>query len=215
MEALKKADIISIFRFIRDNMENHKDELTRLDSELGDGDLGLTMCKGFQVICNDCDQHKDETDIGAFIKLLGLAMSDAVPSTMGTLLSLGIIKSRKAVAGKQEIEAADTAKMLSAAADAISTCGKTRRGDKTILDALYPALDSLQAKLQQNCSLKEAIGAALDGAEAGAANTKNMKSTIGKAAVYGEQSIGKQDPGATVAVIILEGIFNFLNSSRD
>lgn len=214
MTQLKKQDVILIFQSIRDNLEKHKDELTKLDSELGDGDLGLTMCKGFQIICNNIEQLKSESDIGVFIKRLGLAMSDAVPSTMGTLLSLGIMKAGNAVEGKQQIDVQDTAKMLSSAADAIAACGKTKRGDKTILDALYPALDKLQKKLAQDCSFQEAARATWDGAAAGAESTKKMKSTIGKAAIYGEQSIGKQDPGATVAVIIFEGIFYCLNANH-
>lgn len=212
VNSLKKRDVEAAFQSIRENIERHKDELTALDSALGDGDLGITMCKGFRVICDSFGDSEAETDIGNFIKQMGFAMSDAVPSTMGTLLSMGIVKAGNAVTGKTEIGADDLPKMLGDAADAIARCGKTKRGDKTILDALYPALEELRKAVSQNCSLEDAARRAWDGARAGAESTKKMKSTIGKAAIYGDQSIGKQDPGATVAALIFEGIWNSVSS---
>lgn len=209
MDSLNNENVAAILVSVKDRIKEKKQELTKLDSELGDGDLGLTMDKGFSAICSSLEKYKGEPDIGKFIKQLGFCMADAVPSTMGTLLSIGIIKAGGTVAGKPEITIEDLPDMLRSAADTISMRGKTKRGDKTILDAMYPALDEMQKAVSQKASFKNIFEAALSGARAGAESTKQMKSTIGKAAVYGDQSIGKQDPGATVMVHIFEGICNY------
>ena len=215
MEYIDKKDLFGIFTSIRDVIRINRDELIRLDSELGDGDLGLTMVKGFDSIVENLGNYADETDIGKLLKKAGFIMSDAVPSTMGTFLSIAILKSGDAVKGKDKIEPADMPVMLRNAIDAMVQRGKAKkRGDKTILDALFPALDELEAALSAGKPIKDAVGAAYTGAKRGTEETKKMKSTVGKAAVYQEQSIGKQDPGATVGMYIFEGIYKYLSGQK-
>ncbi|MHB8065652.1 MAG: dihydroxyacetone kinase subunit L [Ruminiclostridium sp.] len=213
MLTIVKKDIIDIFFLIFQKIKENKDELTRLDSELGDGDLGITMYDGFSAICDSFGKFENVKDMGILFKKIGFVMGETVPSTMGTLLSIGLVKAGDVVKDKEVITLEDTPLMLSNVIAAMVQRGKAKnRGDKTILDALYPALTELENAVKAKSSLREAFENASSGAKAGVEATKLMKSTVGKAAIYGDQSIGKQDPGATVAMYIFEGIANYFRT---
>lgn len=211
---LGKKDVVGIFSSVRDKIRENKAELIRLDSELGDGDLGLTMDKGFTEVVDNFSNLEKESNLGIFFKKAGLAMAKAVPSTMGTFLSLGLIKAGDAIMGKESITLEDAVEMLKAAIGIMVQKGKAKkRGDKTILDAFFPALDELEKACARKETLAAAFAMASEGAKKGAESTKLMKSTTGKAAIYGEKSIGKQDPGATVGMFIFEGITAYLGGT--
>lgn len=210
MNELNKNDVIEIFKAIHANVSTNRDYLIKLDSELGDGDLGLTMEAGFCKICETVDSLRDEKDLGVFIKKLGFAMAGAVPSTMGTLMASAIMKSGEAVAGKEVITAEDLPQMALFGIAGMERRAKGRRGDKTILDALYPAYEAMDKAVKENKSMNEVLQAGYEGAKKGLEETKLMKSALGKAAVFGDKTVGKQDPGATVAVIVYEAITGYV-----
>jgi dihydroxyacetone kinase-like protein len=209
MDYINKSNVIGIFYEINNTIQEKKEELLTLDSLIGDGDLGLTMSAGFGKICENFSKLETENDIGIFLKKSGLAMAGAAPSTMGTLMATAIMKSGDAVQGKWHIDKQDIPNMLKNAIAGIEQRGKAQRGQKTILDLFYPVYESCQYAVNEDKSLQEVFRMAYDAAKKGVEDTKTMQSVHGKAAVYREKSIGKQDPGATVGLYIFEAIYAY------
>ena len=209
MDRIIISDIIEIFKEIKTVIDDKKEELLRLDSVMGDGDLGLTMEAGFTKICDNFIKLEGESNISNFLKKSGFAMAGAAPSTMGTLVATGIMKSGDPVKDKEYIELEDLPKMLMCAISSIEMRGKAKRGEKTLLDSLYPALEEMEKSIKVGGSFATVIEAAYGGTKQGVQDTKALKSVHGKAAIYGEKSIGKQDPGATAVMFIFQGINNY------
>ena len=197
--AAKKA-----LRAIRELMEANRDHLIELDSVIGDGDLGLTMTKAFAA----ADDHlaaSDETDIGKLFSQAGMAMAKAAPSTMGTLVATGFMRGGKAVRGKTALEPGDVAAFFRAFADGVMERGKTKPGEKTIVDVLDPVATALAEGAAAGGDLASLAKVAREACEAGLLAAKGMMSQHGKAAIYREQTIGKPDPGATAGAFVVEG----------
>lgn len=205
METINKLKLKEILGNILESMQDAKDELIALDGAMGDGDLGLTMCKGFEAIYQKID-ILEETDMGKLMMKLGMKMNSVVPSTMGTLISTCFVKSAPKAKGKSELNLTDLVEMGKAAVDGVMQRGGSKIGDKTMLDALAPAINALEQSLSENKTLAEAQQAAYQASIEGVEKTKTLKSVHGRAAYYNEQSIGKQDPGATAVMYIFRGI---------
>jgi dihydroxyacetone kinase-like protein len=209
MDWIDKKDVIGIFNEIRKIFSDQKEELLRLDSAIGDGDLGLTMEAGFIKICGNFSNLESESDMGVFLKKSGFAMAAAAPSTMGTLIATAIMKSGDVVKGKTCINKQDIPAMIKSAISGIEQRGKAQRGEKTILDSLYAAYESCEAAVSKDLPLAEVFRLTYEGAKKGVEDTKAMQSVHGKAAVYREKTIGRQDPGATAGMYIFKGIYDY------
>jgi dihydroxyacetone kinase-like protein len=209
MDWIDKKDVIGIFNEIRKIFSDQKEELLRLDSAIGDGDLGLTMEAGFIKICGNFSNLESESDMGVFLKKSGFAMAAAAPSTMGTLIATAIMKSGDAVKGKTCINKQDIPAMIESAISGIEQRGKAQRGEKTILDSLYAAYESCEAAVSKDLPLAEVFRLTYEGAKKGVEDTKAMQSVHGKAAVYREKTIGRQDPGATAGMYIFKGVYDY------
>lgn len=205
METIRKEELTDIFDAVLRSMEAAKEELIELDGAMGDGDLGLTMCSGFQAVCDEI-RVLEEEDIGKLLMKLGMKMNATVPSTMGTLVSTCFVKAAPKAKGKTGITLADLAEMGKGAVAGVMERGKTKLGDKTMLDALAPAVDALEAASAAGKSLKDAWLDAYAAAKEGVEKTKSMQSLHGRAAYYREKSVGRQDPGATAVMYIIRGI---------
>lgn len=205
METIRKEELTDIFDAVLRSMEAAKEELIELDGAMGDGDLGLTMCSGFQAVCDEI-RVLEEEDIGKLLMKLGMKMNATVPSTMGTLVSTCFVKAAPKAKGKTGITLADLAEMGKGAVAGVMERGKTKLGDKTMLDALAPAVDALEAASAAGKSLKDAWLDAYAAAKEGVEKTKSMQSVHGRAAYYREKSVGRQDPGATAVMYIIRGI---------
>jgi dihydroxyacetone kinase-like protein len=202
MGAMRRDDIIRIMCRLSALMEEHAQQLTELDAALGDGDLGLTMPRGFRAACEEI-AGADETDIGKILMRAGMAMARAAPSTMGTLVATGFMRGGRAIVGSEELTTGGLAAFFQAFVNGVMERGKAKPGEKTIIDSLKPAADVLTAAGSEEVgpALEKALGASAAGLEA----TKEMVAKHGRPAYYGEQSRGKQDPGATVGVLIVKG----------
>lgn len=204
-DSITGGDVKAIFSEIKDEMVKNKDYLCELDAVMGDGDLGITMSEGYSRIVEGINDT-DESNLGKMIVKAGTIMASAVPSTMGTLMATAIMRAGKEVGDVKEISLQDIVRMGYAAVDGIKQRGKAERGEKTILDSLIPAVESIERNLAQNKEIylvfRDAYSAALNGAEA----TKQMKSVHGRAGWYGEKSVGKQDPGATACMLVFKAL---------
>lgn len=211
MDKLNANDIKGIFKSIRDVVDLNKTYLIELDGVMGDGDLGITMSFGFNKIVESLDNLNIE-DIGMLIMKAGMIMADEAPSTLGTLVATGMIRGGKALKSKKEIGLEDIIEGNNAALNGMMERGKSKRGNKTILDSLFPALDALVESKNQGKNLKEALNSAYSASKEGAENTKAMKSVHGRAAFYGDKSIGNIDGGAVLGSYLYEGANNYIQN---
>ncbi len=191
------------FAAIAQAMTHNKELLTKLDSAAGDGDLGISMEQGFGAVVAFLDQC-DETDLGVLLMRTSGVLNEASPSTLGTVLSVGLMTGGKTLKGKTEAAAADFAQFMEVGCQGIMTRSKSAPGEKTILDALLPAARALREAADAGKDLPEATALAAQAAAKGCEDTLKMKAVHGRAAYYAEKSIGLQDGGATVAKIIFE-----------
>lgn len=210
MEKIDKNGLKTILGHILDVMNEKKDYLIELDAAMGDGDLGLTMTKGFQTVYDEID-NIDSEDLGTILMKLGMKMNATVASTMGTLISICFLKSAKEVKGLKEIGLQEVAKMALAAVNGVSERGKAKVGDRTMLDALSAGADALVKASEEGNSLKEAFDKAFKAAEDGVEKTKDMKPVFGRAAYYAEKALGTPDSGSVAVMFIFKGIKESFN----
>lgn len=213
MEMLSKGDtnmldtakMTEIIRAIAARMETEKDYLTQLDNEIGDGDHGINMVRGFNAVMDKLPEWENG-DIGALLKGTGMQLVSNVGGASGPLYGTAFMKAGNVLKGKSEIEAADFAASLDAAIGGVKLRGKSTEGEKTMLDALCPAHKALTEAIAAGDELKAALQKAVAAAEEGVEYTKTIAATKGRASYLGERSIGHQDPGATSSLYILQEI---------
>lgn len=209
--ALTMQNIEAMINRIRDTMVANQDYLIELDQALGDGDLGLSMTKGFTEAAKAVHES-ESSDIGRVLVQAGMVFNNAAPSTMGTLMATALMRAGKSVSGKESVDLADLVDMGEAAVKGIMDRGKAKVGEKTILDALVPAVEALKAGAQVGESYGPAFEKAYAASLAGLEATKNMMPEHGRARYYREKAIGKQDPGATAAMLVTKALKEYFTS---
>ena len=196
--------LCKIITSISDIMTENKDYLVSLDQQNGDGDLGISMSSGYEAVKNYVIAS-EERDLGKLLMKCSSVFNEAAPSSLGTITAFGFMGMAKALKGKEEATFAECADALDAGLNKIMEKAKSKPGEKTIRDALYPAIEVLKNSdgSDKVAALKSAAEAAAEGSE----NTKNMKSVHGRAAYYAEKSIGTLDGGSVVGKLIFEAIY--------
>ncbi len=210
---LTAADIKSIIGEIKKIVDTKKETLTELDSRMGDGDLGITMTKAFSA-ANDEAGKSDEKNPGRLLTRLGMIIAKTAPSTMGTLIATGFMKGGKAIEQAAAIGPEEGAVFFETFVRSIMERGKSVPGNKTIIDTLYPAAMAFREEANNQQSLDQAIRAAYTASLSGLEASIQMKAQHGRAAYYQDQSIGKQDGGATVGTYLIEGFYNHITAPR-
>ena len=195
-----------IFSHLKRIMDENREKLTELDSVMGDGDLGITMQKGFTAAHAEVQGFTGK-EAGQLLLKTGMKIAQAAPSTMGTLLGRGFMKGGKAILNTESLSLSDLSLFFRAFTDGIMEAGKTKPGNKTIVDALDPASKALEEASEEGKNLADGIQMAYRAAQEGVEHTKGMKAQHGRAAYYQEKSIGVTDAGATVGALILEGFY--------
>jgi dihydroxyacetone kinase-like protein len=148
----------------------------------------------------------EEADAGKLLATCGMNFNKASPSTFGTLLASGFLGAGQAVKDKQELAIDDMMLAAQGAVDGIKKRGKADVGDKTMLDALVPAVETFNKQYQGTGNLNEALDAAVAAAEAGMKSTIDMKAKYGRASWHQEKTIGVQDAGATAMYYLIEAL---------
>lgn len=184
-------------------IEAEKDYLTQLDNEIGDGDHGINMARGFAAVEKKLPSLSDG-DIGSLLKGVGMQLVSTVGGASGPLYGTAFMKAGMACKGLTELDGPALVKAMEAAVDGIKMRGKATEGEKTMLDALCPALKAMQEAVASGKSLKEALTEAAAAAEKGVEYTKTIIATKGRASYLGERSVGHQDPGATSSLYLLQ-----------
>jgi len=198
---VKKPDLLAALEKITRGVEKNLDYLGELDGKSGDGDLGLSMKAAFDAVNQAAAAYPGE-DLGMLFLNAAMACNRAAPSTMGTLLSAGLMALAKEYKGQEELSDAEIISLPRLFGGGIQSRGKAKLGDKTILDALLPYADALEANFAETQNLKEASMKAAQVAEFAAEATKGMQAKIGRAKWLGERANAYADGGATLWAII-------------
>lgn len=181
----------------------------QLDSIVGDGDFGYSLRNGFEVVLSDYESF-DRTSVGTVLKKVGFTISGKVGGVSGPIWGTAFLRAAAAAGDRTELSPEDVIEMLRAAIAGIMQRGGASLGEKTLLDALVPAVDSLEASLADPATREDrgvaAIQKAADVAVQAAEDTKGMLAMRGRAAYTGERSIGSVDAGATAIGVILQAI---------
>ena len=197
---------------IQRTMVSNKDYLIELDQQNGDGDLGISMAQGYSAIASYLS-GTDEEDMGRALLKCSSLFNEAAPSTLGTITSFGFMGMAKALKGKREASLAEWAEALDAGLKLIMDRAKSKAGDKTILDALIPGVEALKENAAKG--KVEALALASAAAAQGSEATRAMKSIHGRAAYYGDKSIGIIDGGSVVGRLIFESLAGWAAAEKE
>lgn len=200
MSSFKNSDGKIIVENLIKTIQENKEYLSKIDGEIGDGDHGINMNKGF-TICGERISGKD-LNLAESLKQLAMVLMMEIGGSMGPLYGTMFFEMSKAAAEKEEIDSQVFADMLTNAATGIQSLGEAKVGDKTLLDTFIPALEAFKE------SMEEGFAAALDkmiaAAEKGKDSTVDLVAKVGRASRLGERSRGVLDAGATSCYLLLE-----------
>jgi phosphoenolpyruvate---glycerone phosphotransferase subunit DhaL len=186
-----------------------KQYLTGLDAAIGDGDHGINMDRGFQTVLVKLAPVRDK-DAGTLLKTTGMALVGSVGGAGGPLYGTFFLRAGAALDGKSEVSDKELVSALEAGLKGVVERGKANRNDKTMVDALAPAIERARQYVDEGAPLEEALAAAADAAEEGMKATIPLKALKGRASYLGDRSIGHQDPGATSSYLMLRALSDSL-----
>jgi dihydroxyacetone kinase-like protein len=195
--------VIRFLEGIAARIKQHRDELTQLDSPIGDADHGINLDRGFTAVLGKLPTVADK-DIGTILKTTGMTLVSTVGGASGPLYGTAFIRAGMALADRYELSEGEVVAALEAALEGIIARGKANRGDKTMVDAIGPGIDALKEAMAGGEDLAGAMRKAVAATEAGMKGTIPMLALKGRASYLGERSIGHQDPGATSAFYIAQ-----------
>ncbi len=204
---IRSQQVIEALKRVADALETQHEYLTELDQAMGDGDLGITASK-ISAALKEYAAGSTGDDLGQYLASAGMAVNRAAPSTMGTLLATALMRAGKETSGLDALSGKHLVVMLEAADQGIQERGKAKPGDKTIVDALHPAAQTLKSALEEEADLKKAGDKMLAAAEKGLEDVTPLQSRIGRASWVGERTKGLVDPGCALFVVILKAILN-------
>jgi len=207
LEATTVATAVSVTAWMREAsaaVAAEADHLTQLDSAIGDGDHGVNMTRGFHAVVEAVDGTEEPP--GRTLILAGKTLVSKVGGASGPLWGTALRRAGRAVGGAGTLDGTRLVTALSAGLAGVVELGAAEPGDKTMVDALGPAIDALRAALDAGEPLDAALEAAADAADAGARATVPMQARKGRASYLGERSVGHQDPGATSTALIVRAL---------
>ena len=205
MERSSLENVKLVVRTIAQTAVDNEKYFGDLDAVVGDGDFGYSLAGGFEKVLLDWDTI-EYNNIGTFLKKVSLIITSRIGGTSGPIWGTAFLRAGTVAGDKQELEGTDVIAMLRAAIEGIKKRGQTDLGDKTLLDALVPAVDQLELALSASTdvpiALKQAAAVARERAEA----TRELLAKRGRAAYSGERSIGTLDAGAVAVAVMFEQV---------
>ena len=199
MSLINRETTVRWMELFAAQMDEHRQELVRLDTAIGDGDHGTNMNRGMQKALEKL-QAADQADPGAVLKTVAMALISSVGGAAGPLYGTLFLQLGTALAGQPEIDLPAYAAAWRNSVDGVQSRGKAQAGDKTMVDALLPAV----AALEQAPDLNTGLRAAADAAQQGMLATIPLVARKGRASYLGERSAGHQDPGSTSTYYLFE-----------
>jgi dihydroxyacetone kinase-like protein len=200
-------DVLTWIRSYAGVVAENKAYLTELDSAIGDADHGINMDRGFQAVTGKLDTIAPP-DIGGCLRTIGSTLVSTVGGASGPLYGMFFMQMGGAAAGKETLSLAEFAAAFEAGIGGVQRIGKAEPGDKTMLEALLPARDALNAAAADGMTVGAGLQRAAEAAEAGMLSTVPLVARKGRASYLGERSAGHQDPGATSTALLLRSAAN-------
>jgi phosphoenolpyruvate---glycerone phosphotransferase subunit DhaL len=196
------ADLVAWIHRFAEVIAEHADELTQLDSAIGDADHGTNMRRGCRAAVEALEAAEPEDFLG-FGRSIAMKVISTVGGASGPLYGSFFLALGTTGGATGSTDAAGTVAALKAAVGAVQARGKAEPGDKTMLDALLPAIDAMESRLADGGTLADALASGTTAAEEGMRATIPMLARKGRASYLGERSIGHQDPGATSSWLLV------------
>jgi dihydroxyacetone kinase-like protein len=200
--AVRRDDVLRWLDASQKVFAANRQYLTELDSAVGDGDFGISLDRGFTAVQTELGANPP-ADLRTVFQNAATVLIRTMGGTSGPLLGTFFLRAGAACAGKSELAPADVVAVFQAGVDGIQQRGKAALGDKTMLDALIPAVDAMRSALEGENALAEILDRGAAAAEAGMQATKTMQARKGRASYLGDRSVGHQDAGATGAHLLL------------
>lgn len=199
---INTVDVLDCLRRMAGVIHENREYLTDLDAAIGDADHGINMDRGFQKVLEKLPGLEDK-DVGTILKTVGMTLVSSVGGAGGPLYGTAFMQAGTTVAGKHDLEAGDVLNAMDAALKGVMMRGRSKPGEKTMVDAIAPAVTAMREALQNGASTQEILEQASAAAEQGMKDTIPMQALKGRASYLGERSIGHQDPGATSSFLLI------------
>jgi len=202
---MNAATITSWMHEIEAVMRVERDHLVQLDAAIGDGDHGTNMVRGFDAVVQAIDADSSQPP-GKLLILSGRTLVSTVGGASGPLWGSALRSGGRVLGDQASFDGRQLVEVLAAALASIKDLGTAAVGDKTMVDALEPAVETLRGRLDSGAPLDEAVDAAAVAAEDGMRSTIPLQARKGRASYLGERSVGHQDPGATSTALIIRAL---------
>ena len=199
------ARVESVIKLIAQTCVDNEKYFSDLDAVAGDGDFGFSLARGFENVIAEWDEY-DRSDLGTFIQKVATTMSGRIGGTSGPIWGTAFLRAAISVKDKNDISPADVVAMLRSAVEGIMKRGGASLGDKTLLDALVPLTDAIEADLDKGLDGKAVAQHAAEVARTAAEETAKLEAHRGRASYIGERSIGSPDPGAIAMAVLAQRI---------
>jgi phosphoenolpyruvate---glycerone phosphotransferase subunit DhaL len=200
--SITAADVRGWIEDFASAIGEHRAELVQLDTAIGDGDHGTNMDRGMRAAVDQVAKVGDD-DVGAVLKAVGMALISKVGGAAGPLYGTLFMRMATATAGAAELDLGGWTEAVAAGVAGVQQRGKAEAGDKTMVDALLPALDALRGAQSEGAELADALRRSADAARDGMRATVPMQARKGRASYLGPRSVDHQDPGATSSELLL------------
>lgn len=218
---LSLEQLQQMFLYVSGEIVNSTAVLTQADKAIGDGDHGVGMARGFEAVRERLENDSFES-VGSLLKAVGTTLITSAGGASGIIFGTFFRGGAERLLERREFQAPHLGMLLSDGLEAVMARGGARPGDKTVVDALEPAVRAVNALIEQpkphkaaeaggGVILATAAGAAAEAAREGVEETKEMIARIGKAKTLGERSLGHPDPGALSMHLILQAIADFID----
>lgn len=202
----------NVMKEIREVISENKEYLISLDQQNGDGDLGISMDSGFSAAVAYLE-NTDETDLGRLLNQCGDHFNEAAPSSLGTILAFAMKGMARSLKGKTQADLPEMIAAMGKGLENIMAKAGSKPGEKTVLDALCPAIEAMQTVKDQS-DVVSICRAGMEAAAAGSEHTRNMKAVWGRAAYYGEKSLGIIDGGSAAGALIFRAIYQYVQKKE-
>lgn len=204
---LDLQEVQEMIVYVSNKMIKSKDQLTQADKTIGDGDHGIGMARGFEAVLKKLE-GQEFSSIEQLFKTIGMALLTSIGGAAGAIFGTLFRGAAKNLQDVEVLTAKTFSQMLLDGLHAVKERGKSKPGDKTMVDALEPA--AMDSQNHVSSSLDEALAAVTEAARIGMENTKSMVATVGKAKTLGERSLGHPDPGAISTYLILKYMLEYV-----
>ena len=202
-----KEFMLAALKAISQDIIAHEEELNHLDNAIGDGDHGTNMARFSRIILDDLPELENGSDdLGEILHHVGMRCITEIGGSAGPLFGKFYLQAGMLNKNNTVMEPANWVMAFEDGTMGVSQIGRSTEGEKTMLDALFPANRAMQEALEEDKSLPEIFLAGAEAAKDGVEFTKTIQASKGRAAYIGQRSIGHQDPGATTVMLMLQAL---------